>query len=62
MTENDRASIIENAKELTFSPDGKTDEALWDMVAEECRRTTPAWRAYERLRSKYVVMKRRIDG
>jgi len=48
-------------KELTFDMNDKTDEKLWGIVREACRITTPAWRAYERLHSRYRIMKLREE-
>ena len=43
----------EEIKKLIFYMKDETDNALWDIVQEACRVTTPAWRAYEELRSRF---------
>ena len=52
---------MNDVKSLTFYMGDKTTEELWKIVREECRRTTPAWRAYERLHSEFNELKRRVD-
>lgn len=42
----------EEIKKLIFYMKDETNDALWDIVQEACRVTTPAWRAYEELRSR----------
>jgi len=49
-------------KELTFYMRDKTDDELWDIIEEACRASTPLWRAYEVLRSRYMVMKQRVEA
>ena len=50
----------EMARELTFDPSGKSDNALWADVQEACRVSTPAWRAYEELRARHTEAAMRI--
>lgn len=50
---------IEN---LTFDMKDKADDEMWDIVQEACRVNTPAWRSYERLRSKYGMMVRTLNS
>lgn len=48
----------DEAKSLTYDPSGLSDEELWNLVREACRKDTPTWRAYEALHSKYLTLVR----
>ena len=56
MTTDDRADI---AKRLTFYSDDKSDDELWAIVREACRKDTPTWRAYEVLHGRFTLLKNR---
>lgn len=40
----------------------KTEDELWEIVADACRRDTPTWLAFQRLNDKYTGKWRTIKA
>jgi hypothetical protein len=50
---------INEVKDLTFHSADKSDDELWAIVREACRKDTPTWRAYEVLHGRFTLMRNR---